>query len=84
MGPYGSENFKTLYSSRTFHSISAQFHGTYPIIGGILDIKLLGNLPVIKNLWGFEFFLNTGPYRAGSFKTLPLLLFSSDFSQTSP
>ncbi len=42
---------------------------------------LFGDLPKLKILCQNEFFLNTGPYGAGNFKT-PLLQFSSDVNQT--
>ncbi len=36
----------------------------------------------LANINEFTVFLNTGPYRAGNFKTLLLQQFSSDVSQT--
>ncbi len=61
-----------------FHPIPPKLYGK-PAKGGIQAITYLGHLP--KILWHFEFFVKTGPYGAGNFKTL-LLQFSANFNQT--
>ena len=50
------------------------------IIG--LAVSFLAIYQKLKILWHFEIFLNAGAYGAGNFKTLLLLQFSSDGSQT--
>ncbi len=45
-----------------------------------IDYYLFGKKK--KKTWHFEIFAHTGPYRAGNFKMLLPLKFSSDLTQT--
>ena len=70
-------------SFNRFYYISTKFHTKYHNQWLIYAITFYGDLFLtLKILWHFEFFLNTGPYGAGNFKTLLLPQFSSDVSQT--
>ncbi len=71
--------FSKHYSFHSFLQISTKLRTKYH---NHMQGLIFGHLPKIKILWHCELFLNTGPYRVGKFKTLFLLQFWSDVSQT--
>ena len=74
--------FSKGYCSPSFHSISAKFYCKYVGHDGIQAVTVFGDVPKLKkNHPTLKFFL-TQPYGAGNFKTLLLVQFSSNQSQT--
>ena len=76
--------FSKHYSFSSFHHILTKLHTKYHNLGLIQTITFFGNLPKIKNsmpLWWF-FFSTQDHMGPDIFKTLLLLQFSSDASQT--
>ncbi len=72
----------TIFETILFRQILTKLHTKYHNLGLIQAITFLAISQKLKILWQLENFLNTGPYVAGNFKTLLLLQFSSDVSQT--
>ena len=82
MGPMGAKISKC-YFSHNFDPIATKLYDKYDSHGGIQAITFVAICQKLKILSYFEIFVKTGPYRAGNFKMLLLLQFSSDVSQTS-
>ncbi len=52
------------------------------VMGEYTVMDIVAIYEKLKILWHFDFFVNTGPYGAGNFKTLLLLPFPSHLNET--